>query len=344
MAKPRFSATTFNLYNLNRPGLPIYTDRDGWTQVEYDRKIDYTARMLRLLSSDVYGFQELWHAGALDDALAAAGMAEEYVALVPQGHAGGKIVCGGAVRREMLDGEPRWIETFPEAFVMRSGGDDPQTSDISVSLNSFSRPVLNFRVKPVADGPSVHVFVCHFKSKGPTRINGEGWYEKDVHSKHQEAIGAGLSTVRRTAEATALRMILTDLMKGTNEPVMVLGDVNDGLLSNTLNILTGQPRYLMGFSTGGGDTDLYTAQTLQQYRSTRDVYYTHVFQNERESLDQILVSQEFYDNSKRRIWSFKELVVHNDHLNVEDHKADGSNDHGIIRATFEHDPLKTTPT
>ena len=34
-----------------------------------------------------------------------------------------------------------------------------------------------------------------------------------------------------------------------------------------------------------------------RYRSRRDVYYTHVYQNTRESLDHILVSQEFYDNS-----------------------------------------------
>jgi len=159
-------------------------------------------------------------------------------------------------------------------------------------------------------------------------------------SKHREAIGAGISTIRRTAEATALRMILTEQMKNNNTPVVVIGDINDGISSNTMNILTGQPNYLMGLSMGGGDTDLYTAQTLQEYRSTRDVYYTHIHQNNRESLDQILVSQEFYDNSRKRIWSFKGLDVNNDHLNFEDHRETGSNDHGVIRATFQHDPAE----
>ena len=105
--------------------------------------------------------------------------------------------------------------------------------------------------------------------------------------------------------------------------MIVLGDVNDGQHSNTLNILTGQPRYLVGDSAGGADTGLYTAQTLQEYRDTRDVYYTHVLQDLRESLDHVLVSEQFYDNSRKRRWLFDGLVINNDHLNTEDHKANG---------------------
>ena len=334
------SFTTFNLYNLNRPGLPLYQNTAPWTAAEYAAKIDFSARMLTLMASDVIGFQELWHEGALADILDAAGMGDGFQALVPAGHDGGKIVCAAAVRKDILEDDPNWIESFPENFEMSSRGDDPQTSAISVSLSKFSRPVLHFRIRPEPKASPIHVFVCHFKSKGPTKIFREPWYTPQAYSRHSEAIGGGLSTIRRTAEATALRMILTDLMKDTREPVVVLGDVNDGVLSNTVNILTGQPRYLMGFSQGGGDTDLYTAQTLQQYRSTRDVYYTHIFNNERESLDEILVSEEFYDNSRRRIWKFKELVVQNDHLNFDEHRQLGTNDHGVVRATFEYSPLK----
>lgn len=336
----QLSVTTFNLYNLNLPGLPLYKGSRPWSEDEYARKIRFTSDLIGLLKSDVYGFQELWHGDALAKVFAEAELDDDYALLVPPGHAGRKIVCAAAVRKPILEGRPEWIEEFPETFRMSSRGDDPQTEDISVSLNSFSRPVLHFKIRPRADAAAIHVFVCHFKSKAPTQVFREAWYDRAAYSRHSEAIGSALSTIRRTAEATALRMILTDLMKGTDEPVILLGDVNDGLLSNTLNILTGQPRYLMGFSTGGGDTDLYTAQTLQQYRSTRDVYYTHVFQNERESLDQILVSQEFYDNSRRRLWTFKELLVQNDHLNFDEHRDLGTNDHGVIRATFEYRPLK----
>lgn len=338
MAQTEISFTTFNLLNLNEPGLPLYKNAKPWTEEQYNKKISYTAQTLLSLRADVFGFQELWHADSLNNALTKAGLSDEYVALVPPGHAGGRIVCAGAARKEILRGDPEWIRSFPDRFRLESSGDDPQTAAIAVNLRSFSRPVLHFEVQPRADRDPIHVYVCHFKSKGPTWISGEPWYTAEAYSKHSEAIGSAISTIRRTAEATALRMILTEQMKGTSTPVVVLGDINDGDHSNTVNILTGQPNYLMGFSTGGSDADLYTAQTLQEYRSTRDVYYTHVFNNIRESLDQILVSQEFYDNSRKRIWAFEGLEVNNDHLNFEDYKERGTNDHGVVRARFKFHP------
>lgn len=334
------SFTTFNLYNLNQPGLKMYKDPDGWTQDVYDRKIAWTARLLTEMKADVFGFQELWHADSLATALDAAGLSASYTPLVPQGHAGQKIVCAAAVLTDILVGQPEWITTFPDDFVLRSKGDDRQTGDIAVAINSFSRPVLHFTIMPRSTGPQVSVYVCHFKSKGPTQIWREEWYDKPIHSAHSEALGGALSTIRRTAEAAALRMILTKEMKNTDKPVVVIGDLNDGQHSNTLNIMTGQPRFLTALAEGGGDIDLYTAQTLQQYRSQTDVYYTHIFQDTRESLDHILVSQEFYDNSRKRIWAFDGLTIANDHLNDDGHAENGTGDHGVVRAMFKYMPAK----
>ncbi len=340
MARTQLSIATCNLYNLNEPGLPMYRNANGWSQAQYDRKVEWLARALGgTMRSDVWGFQELWHGDSLRRCFTAAGLAGEYTLLVPDGHAGGRIVCAGAVRSDILVGTPEWIEAFPEAFVLHSGGDDAQTPDIAVEIDAFSRPVLHFEIRPRSGGKRIHVYVCHFKSKRPTDIYREPWYDKQSYSKHSEAIGAAISTIRRTAEATALRMILTERLKGTDTPVVVLGDLNDGQHSNTLNILGGQPNYLLsGLSKGGSDVDLYAAGTLQEYRSLRDVYYTHIHQNTKESLDHILVSQEFYDNSRNRLWAFKGMDIVNDHLNDDDHKNDGTTDHGIVRARFEYRP------
>lgn len=342
MALKRLTIGTFNLLNLNEPGLPIYTGA-GWTDEQYDRKIDWTARNIRQLKPDVFGFQEVWHVASLEKALKASGLADDYDLIVPPNTAGTRIVCAAIVRKGLLTGQPEWIVNFPDKFRLESSGDDPQTKAISVSIDSFSRPVLHFTIKPHADHDDAHVYVCHFKSKAPTRIDAEDWYrdEKSVYSKHATAIGAAISTIRRTAEAAALRFLLTDQMKGNRKSVVVLGDVNDGQLSNTANILTGQPRFLVGDSLGGGDTALYTAQTLQEYRSTRDIYYTHIHQDMMESLDHIFVSEEFYDNSRRRIWMFDGLTINNDHLHFDDHKESGTNDHGIVCAAFKYKPMKT---
>lgn len=342
MAKRDISFASFNLLNLHVPGEPIYGDRDGWDSDIFDKKIAFTARLLDRLGADVIGLQELWAAPALATAMEAAGLTDSHTALVPPDHENDKIVCAAVVRNDILVGEPEWITDFPPECVLKSSGDDPQQEAIAISLSSFSRPVLRFQVHPDPRTPVVEVFVCHFKSRRPAQIWYErDWYDRDVHGPHATALGYALSTIRRTAEAAALRVIVTGLTKKTDTPVVVIGDMNDGKDSNTLNILSEQPTYLSPLSSGGGDNALYTAQTIQEYRSVRDVYYTHVYKGQRESLDHILFSQEFYDNSKRRLWAFDEMIVQNDHLNFDDHKETGTNDHGIIRVGFKWKPAAT---
>lgn len=344
MAKGDISFATFNLYNLNLPGNPIYVDASGWTQAEYDRKIRWTADMLQCLMADVYGFQELWHPQCLSDTFAMAGLAGHYDLLAPAAAAGAKIVCAGAVRAGLLEGQPKWISDFPAELKLQSKGDDPQSPRIAVNLKGFSRPVLYFKVKAHPSQAAIHVYVCHFKSKGPAKVFAETWFKAapDTYKPHQEAIGSALSTIRRTAEATALRWMLTQRMKGSDEPVVVLGDLNDGQHSNTLNIVSSQPNYLKPWSRpAGGDSDLYSAQALQQLQSLTDVYYTHVYKQARESLDHVLVSEQFYDGSKSHIWGFDELTIENDHLNVDDaneRKARGWGDHGIVKVQFKYRP------
>ncbi|MFY0635300.1 MAG: endonuclease/exonuclease/phosphatase family protein [Vannielia sp.] len=339
MARRDISFSSMNLLNLQLPGEAIYGDTDGWDAGVYARKIVWSGRTLQRIAADVVGFQELWAPAALDQLLSAAGLAGTHTALTPPGHNGRSIVCAAAVRSDILTGTPEWITDFPPEMVLRSGGDDPQQSDISVQLTSFSRPVLHFQVRPTDDTPAIHVFICHFKSRRPTQVWRErGWYDRDVHGPHSTALGYAISTIRRTAEAAALRVLVTRLTKGTATPAVLIGDMNDGKESNTLNILSEQPTYLSPLSTGGGDNALYTAQTLQEYRSVRDVYYTHVYKGQRESLDHILFSEQFYDNSKRRLWAFDEMTVENDHLNFDDHKTSGTTDHGVLRTAFKWKP------
>jgi endonuclease/exonuclease/phosphatase family metal-dependent hydrolase len=342
MGMDRFSVATFNLYNLQLPGLEMNPDQ-FWTQEQYDAKLSWTGRQLRELDADIVGLQELWHADAMEAVLVDAQLDAEYDLLAAPA-TGNKIVCAALVRKGLLRGVPVWTSAFPDALRLESTSDDPQAPDVAVRLDGFSRPVLSFDVALRDEPPLTRVFVAHLKSKLPTRIDREPWYDDDegLYKAHRNAIGAALSTIRRTAEATALRVMLTEVMKGTVTPVIVLGDLNDGQHSNTINILSEQPRYLVGDSRGGADVGLYTAQTLQEYRDTRDVYYTHVHQDLRESLDHVLVSEQFYDNSRARLWLFDGLSIINDHLNDSepaDHKRKGTGDHGVVRVRFQHKPV-----
>lgn len=342
MKLDRFSVATFNLYNLQLPGLAMNPGQRPWTDDEYARKIAWTGARLRSLDADIVGVQELWHRDALADAVAAAGMADAYDVLAGPAD-GGRIICAGLVRRGLLVGEPEWVEDFPPATRLQSTTPfDPQAPGIYVSITRFARPVLHLSVALRDDRPATEVFVTHLKSKLPIRIDTESWYRSDpgLYKPHTTALGAALATIQRTVEATGLRVLLTGAMKGTVTPVIVLGDVNDGKHSNTVNILTEQPRYLVGESRGGADVGLYTAQTLQEYRDTRDVYYTHVHEDLRESLDHVLVSEQFYDHSRQRVWLFDGLTIVNDHLDHEDHRSAGSGDHGLVKVSFQYRPYR----
>lgn len=351
MELDEFSVATFNLYNMQLPGKKMNPRQRPWTEKQFTEKVNWTVYQLTILLGlpHIVGLQELWSAEALDKVLTAGEdeahhLSQTYDVLADEA-TGDTIICGALVRKGLLTGEPIWIDEFPEEVVLQSDKDpnDAQAPGIKVSVNKFSRPVLNFRVKLRDDLPPTEVFVVHLKSKLPTELDNEDWFKADPErfKPHAEALGAGISTIRRTAEAVALRVLLNATMKESDTPVIVLGDINDGQHSNTANILTAQPNYLVGGSVGGKDTGLYTAQTLQEYRDTRDVYYTHVHQDLRESLDHVLVSEQFYDNSRKRQWMFDGLVINNDHLNFDNHKETGTGDHGTVCVKFKHRPFRS---
>ena len=340
---------TVNLYNLQGPGKAMNLNQTPWTPEEFSLKAQWTVWQLGvLMKPDIVGLQELWSKKALDAVLnynygtkdEPKFFKDEYDALAKPA-SGAKIICGALVRKGLLTGEPKWQDKFPKE-VKLDLKDDPndRSRRRSRSPSTPSRPVLRFQVKLRDDQTPTEVFVTHLKSKLPTDVSEAPWFvaKPEMFKPHQKTLGAGISTIRRTAEAVALRVMLTGVMKGTTTPVIVLGDINDGQSSNTANILTEQPNYLVGAATGGADVGLYTAQTLQEYRDTRDVYYTHVHQDLRESLDHVLVSEQFYDNSRKRLWLFDGLVINNDHLNFENHKETGTGDHGVVKVTFKFKP------
>ena len=118
------------------------------------------------------------------------------------------------------------------------------------------------------------------------------------------------------------------------------GDLNDTEHSVTNTLLTADPSYRLFASSRSGiqsDVGLYSSSSLQEYRSLRDVSYTHVFKGRHETLDHILVSEQFYDYSKNRRWSFKELRTYNDFVDDEDKVT---SDHGVVTSTFVYNPYK----
>jgi len=353
------SFATINLLNLQVPGGITY-DTDPHIpdtpegQAEYRMRLVWLAARLREIEAEVIAFQELWSARALRDLFEEARLLDRYDLVARDAPGRGRPQVALAVRRDrhgesqLLPGA-EWIADFPADFTF-DGLRETQGAqeEITVTIGQFSRPVLRARIQSEGTSPTpppVTIYVAHLKSKGPNRLS----FARPLPvalARYAELTRAATSHIRRVMEAAALRALLDETMTSVEEdelsPTVVMGDLNDDSLSVTTELITGAPPYrLSSKSRAGGTSDkgLYTVERLQQYRSLRHVYYTHIFENKRESLDHILVSEEFYDHSRKRRWSFRDMEVVNDHLNRESHQAIGATDHGIVRAVFDWNPL-----
>ncbi len=343
MADIRFAS--FNLYNLQEAGAPFRGKR--YTPEEYRAKIDWSAARIAEMRPDVIAFQELWSPQCLRDIFAAPALADRYELAFIRDSGWYDIAVAAAVRRPWTIRGKEMIKDFPPDFRLikrevdraQTGGED-QDDDIEVRISKFSRALLKLSVahadKPAL--PAIEVFVAHLKSKLPTRLDSEEW-RNDAIKPHATALGAAISTLRRTAEAAAARWLLNERMRDTDVPVVVLGDYNDSPNSNTLAIVTAQPSFRFYADSRAGwtsDRGLYVAGALQQLRSFRDVTYTHIYKGEYDSLDHILVSEQFYDYAQKRVWSFREMKVWNDHLGED--PPPGATDHGLVCAQFDYNP------
>lgn len=340
---------TFNLRNLQIAAGGL---RHGKLETEdnWIKKRDWTAQKLRELDCDVVAFQELWSRDALEAVLEEADLASTYRPYYVASHGWRDIAVAALVRSpwEVVD-DPVVHKAMPHDFDLSITDDASQYSEyekpdeaIEVTIEQFSRAVLQLRLKhqSAPEVPQIDVFCCHLKSKLPTRVTMD-----DQASMHETTVGAALATIRRTAEAAALRMIINTLLVNGNSPdsptpIVVLGDLNDGLHSNTVSILTRQPSYRLALDAQTGRVSkwgLYTAGFLDQLRSFRDVNFSHDHKGVPEILDHVLVSDEFYDACKFRSWSFRDMTIWTDHINPFDPAA-GTSDHGIVRTRFDWNP------
>ena len=328
----------------------MYPRSRPYSDAEYAAKIDWAAAMLHRLDADVIAFQEVWAREALEAIFEKAGLADSYRRVFIADAAWDGVAVACAVRAPWEVRAVARHKAFPAAMRLRKRkqsmaeiraappaadrerdaaaarvvGPSQEDEGVRVEIDEFARSVLQVTVghgrasRPAV--PPVEVFCAHLKSKLATPLD-DPEYDDPVVRPHRVALGSALSTIRRIAEATALRIILDGATAGGDTPVVALGDLNDGQFSDTLAVLSGQPSFrVVATSTAGrrSDTGLFSGVQLQQLRSLRDVYYTHEFRDVREVIDHVLVSEQFYDWSDRRLWAFREMRFFNDHVPVAD--------------------------
>lgn len=295
---------TFNVLNLALPGEHFYPDDRPYSQTEFEKKTVWIGEQLRRMDADVVGFQEVFHAAALQQVCTASGRFEGGTVVAPgaDGQSGPRL--GLATTLPVVE-EPTPIAEFPTGLDVAAEG-------LALPVGTFSRPVLRARLQLDATR-TVTVFVVHLKSKRPILVPGA-----EDNDPREEALGKARALIRRASEAAALRFLLLAELVGTTEPVIVLGDLNDGTRAVTTDIVMGDEPSRFWPSAEDKpaywDRVLYSAHEIYAHRAGRDVSYTHIFNGRYDNLDHILVSQEFYDRNPRRIAEVTNVRYFNDHL------------------------------
>lgn len=325
MRNSSFRVGTFNLCNLALPNVFFYP-HDRYSPEVYAQKKLWTAQQLMRMRADLVGFQEVFHAEALEEAIAASQLYDKAQLIVGK-RSGDSPAVALVSRFPVLD--YRVIEKFPAGARLDVQG-------AKLPLNRFSRPVLAVRVA-LSRSLECTVFVVHLKSKRPIMPD-----NVDRHDPIEKAKGQARSLILRAAEATALRLTLMELLRHRDYPVIVMGDVNDGGLAVTTQIVAGEPPHRQlepEFKRQLWDVLLYNVKDIQARRSYSDFYYTHIHNGHYESLDHVLISQEFASENPRRIGRVSYVSVFNDHLIdatlTNDPIEPWQSDHGQVVATIE---------
>lgn len=335
----RFRIASFNVENLVGPDIRFY-DRLIYTRDETETKFNWTASVLKRAKADIVGIQEVWFEDTLKEVVR---RSAEYAS-------GVNIAAPKATLADNMNGKlakrPRLgiISRFPIKSV-DVFPDFPKTVDLTVPLRIDNGSILPVTVginqfqraplRAVLDvgGMELIVYVAHLKSKGPMIAPGENGDDPLVG-----ALGQARATIVRAAEAAALRHLIIADMRDNQRPTILLGDLNDTPEAASTQTVRGPaPHPGMPYEEKRTlwDVILYSTYRIAAERSPTT--FTHIHDGDRDILDHILVSEEFFSRNRDRIGTVLRHDVINDHLRDDERgpRIQGASDHGIPVAEIE---------
>lgn len=265
-----FTAMTWNLENLFRVGQVS----GPTTQEAYDAKMRNLATVITAIGPDVLAVQEIGNAAAFADLRQALGGAYPHHLLSSFPDARGIRVgflsrLPFANHEEFHDFPATALRTVPDA----AGG----------VVTKMGRGALRVTVTP-APGRTVRLLTTHLKSKLITYPNGR----RSPKDEDERATGTGIALLKRAAEAVALRIYSNALLAGNDEPLILLGDMNDGPDAVTTQTLLGPEDGSLARPDKFDDVRLYN---LAEYIPA-DRRFSRIYRQNKELIDHIMVSHD----------------------------------------------------
>lgn len=325
------AVATFNMLNLAVKDRLFYANQDPYGAQEYQRKVEWIGLQLARLNADVIAVQEIWDEVALKDAVAHSKL--HYATICAPGAELGATgtPCVGLITRLNVE-KIESITNFP-------GGMAVPIPELGEHIR-FERPILHAQLR-TRQGQLLHVLVAHLKSKRPKFLQDAQGHALEDRDDPRIQVRASLrSLFIRGAEAAALRAIVVDILQNTHEPLILMGDLNDGPHAVTTQMVAATSEIV--YDRHARDTALFNAYEVQTGAALlRDVAYSHVYQGFAEVLDQIFVSEEFVADSRFSLGDVRRVDYFNDHLNEGRDRT--RSDHGFVRALLRLRMLAENP-
>jgi predicted extracellular nuclease len=313
----------FNVLNLVKEN-EFYYGREKYTIDEITNKTEWIAQQLKRMNCCIVGFEEVWHRETLLRATRLSGLYKDDQVYTFNANGSSPTL---ALASTWPVKEIQEIVDFPKSASL-------SYDSVTIPITKFSRPI----IRAVIELPfhvKVTVFVVHAKSKRPVVA------DKDRHDQKKKAVGHAISLIVRAAEATALRHILVDELN-KDRPVIVIGDLNDGVNSVTTEIITGtQPWKKLPYNQKQKiwDVLLWSTNEVQVRTASRDVFYSHIHNGRYDVLDHVLVSQHFVRSYPKHVGYIQYQQIFNDHLVDETLKDEPrtniESDHGQVVAAIK---------
>jgi endonuclease/exonuclease/phosphatase family metal-dependent hydrolase len=272
---------TWNVQNLLRVGDP----EGPATQAELEAKLVSLAQVIDAQQPDLLALQEVGH----PDVLAALQqqLSHQLPHRLASAHPDQREIRVAMLSRLPLQ-QPIQVHPLATGLAPIQAGDPPANPSKPLPiLDHLGRGALQATVS--VDGHNVVVITAHLKSKllsyGPRRFN--------PHDEGERARFGGYALYQRTAEAVTLRAHLNQVLagQGRTRPVLLAGDLNDGIDTATTQILNGPPGSEIG-TPGFARPDQQDGDRMWNLmlRLPPEQRATRIFHSHPETIDHIFAS------------------------------------------------------
>ncbi|MCF2146231.1 endonuclease/exonuclease/phosphatase family protein [Desmonostoc muscorum LEGE 12446] len=327
-----FKVMTWNVENLFSLG----NNFSPKTEAEYTQKLNSLASVILTLDPDVLAVQEVGNPEAFAELLALLEGRYPHTCLSafpdPRG------IRVGFLSKIAIE-EQEDLINFPERGFSKVISQD--TEGNSTEVNRMGRGALRILVKP-QENTSINIINAHFKSKLLTFSSTNDSPRFAPKDENERSRVAGLALIKRTAEAVSLRVKANKLLENNaNQGLIILGDLNDVPSAATTQILQGPGGSEIGtrgfnLLDKGDDTRLFNLAPLIDEKRR----YSRIYQNNKELIDHIFVSQELLSGKPRKLPKVDSYIDNIDTLpSVSDdpnlRRGKPGSDHAPVIAIFD---------